>query len=259
MNPGQAKQILLIYRPGTTDANDPEIAEALAVMQSDPELSHWFDEHCARQTALRDKFRQIIPPVGLKEQIISEHGARMKAASRRGRVIAVAAAAAILVALALIGFHYMPQNSEAPHPAPIPNTLAHFQREMMGIAMNSYAMTAMTNLDQVQSWLAQNKALSDFHVPAGLKKTTVTGGAVESFRSAKASLICFRKGETLPPGQAGDMWLFVIDETAVSDAPTSASPQFTPVNGLMTATWVQDGKLYLLGTKGDEQTIQKYL
>lgn len=257
MNPGQAKQILLIYRPGTTDANDPEIAQALAVMRSDPELSHWFDEHCARQTALRDKFRQITPPVGLMEQIISEHGARMKAASRRGRVVALAAVAAIFVALALIAFHYWPQKSEGPRP--IPNTLAHFQREMMSIAQNSYAMTAMTNLDQVQSWLAQNHGLSDFHLPAGLKQATVTGGAVEPFRSAKASLICFRRGDTLPPGQSGDLWLFVIDETAVADAPASASPQFTPVNGLMTATWSQDGKLYLLGTKGDEQTIQKYL
>jgi hypothetical protein len=257
MNHGQAKQILMMYRPGTADANDPEVAEALAVVQSDPELAHWFDEHCARQTALRDKFRQIMPPVGLKEQIISEHGARMKAASRRGRVWAVAGVAAILVVLGTVAFLFWPQNSEQPHP--IPNTLAHFQREMLSIAANSYAMTAKTNLDQVQSWLAQNNGLSGFHVPAGLKQVAVTGCAVEPFRSAKASLICFRKGDTLPPGQPGDLWLFVIDETAVADAPASASPQFTPVNGLMTATWVQDGKLYMLGTKGDEQTIQKYL
>jgi hypothetical protein len=258
MNPGQAKQILMMYRPGTADANDPEVAEALAVVRSDPELSSWFDEHCARQTALRDKFRQITPPVGLKEQIISEHNARMKAASRRGKVIAVAAVAAILVAVALIAYRYWPpESSDLPHP--VPNTLAHYQREMMSIAVNSYAMTAKTNLDQVQSWLVQKQALSDFHMPAGLKQATVTGCAVEPFRSAKASLICFRKGDTLPPGQSGDLWLFVIDETAVADAPASASPQFTPVNGLMTATWVQDGKLYLLGTKGDEQTIQKFL
>lgn len=257
MNYGQAKQILLIYRPGTSDADDPEIAEALALVRTEPELSRWFDEHCARQTALREKFRQIAPPVGLKEQIISEHAARTKAASRRERVVALAAVAAILLAAALVAFHFLPQKSEPPRP--VPNTLAHYQKEMMSIAMASYNMTVMTNLDQVHSWLAKNQAPSDYVVPPGLKKVAVTGCAVEPFRSATASLICFRKGNTLPQGQAGDLWLFVIDETAVQDVPATGSPRLSRVNGLMTAAWTQDGKLYLLGTKGDEQTIQKYL
>ena len=257
MNHGQAKQILLIYRPGTADADDPEIAEALALVRTDPELARWFDEHCARQTALREKFRQMAPPVGLMEQIISEHGARTKVVSRRRGVMALAAVAAILVALAVIAFNYWPQKSELPRPRP--NTLANFQREMMTVALNSYAMTAMTNLDQVHSWLAQKQAPSDYDLPAGLKSATVTGCAVEPFRNAPASLICFRKGNTLPPGQSGDLWLFVIDETAVKDVPAAGSPQFTQVNGVMTATWTQNGKLYLLATKGDEQTIQKFL
>ena len=257
MNHGQAKQILMIYRPGTADADDPEIAEALALVQSDPELSRWFDEHCARQTALREKIRQIAPPVGLKEQIISEHSARTKATSRRERVTAVASVAAILVALALIAFHYWPETSRPP--APIPNTLANYKSEMMNVALNPYYMTAKTNLDQVHAWFAKNQAPSDFVLPAGLKKAAVTGCAVEPFRNATASLICFRKGNTLPPGQLGDLWLFVIDQTAVKDVPATASPQFTQVNGLITATWTQDGKLYLLGTKGDEQTIREFL
>ena len=257
MNHGQAKQILLIYRPGTSDADDPEIAEALALVRGDAELSRWFDEHCARQTALREKFRQIAPPLGLKEQIISEHRARTKAVSRRAGVMAVAAVAAVLVLLALFAFHYWPQKSELPHSRP--NTLANYQREMMTIALNSYAMTAMTNLDQVHSWLAQKQAPSDYDLPTGLKSAAVTGCAVEPFRSAKASLICFRKGNTLPPGQSGDLWLFVIDQTAVQDVPSTATPQFIPVNGVMTATWTQNGKLYLLATKGDEQTVQKFL
>ena len=257
MNHGQVKQILMIYRPGTADADDPEIAEALALVRSDPELSRWFDEHCARQTALREKFRQITPPVGLKEQIISEHSARRKASSRRGTFVAVAAVAAILIALALIAFNFWPQKTEPPRPRP--NTLANYQREMMSVALNSYYMTAKTNLDDVHSWLAKNQAPSGFALPAGLKKAAVTGCAVEPFRNATASLICFRKGNTLPPGQQGDLWLFVIDQTAVKDVPATASPQFTHVSGLITATWTQDGKLYLLGTKGDEQTIREFL
>jgi hypothetical protein len=256
MNPGQAKQILMIYRPGTADANDPEIAEALALVRTDPELSRWFDEHCARQNALREKFRQIALPAGLKEQIISEHAARTKAASRREKFLAAGLVAAILMAVALIGFFYLPHDNT---PRPIPNTLANYENQMMGVAASGYYMTAMTNLDQVHSWLVKNQGTSDYVLPAGLKNVAVTGCTVQSWKDAKASMICFRQGKTLPPGQPGDLWLFVIDQKAVNGAPTTASPQVTLVNGLITATWAQDGKLYLLGARGDEQTIQKFL
>jgi hypothetical protein len=256
MTPGQAKEILIIYRPDTADANDPEVAEALAIVRGNPDLQHWLDEHCARQTALRDKFRQIAPPVGLREQIISEYVARTKAASRREKVMALASVAAIVLAIALLAAFYWPRNPSA---RPIPNTLANYQDQMMSIAQVDYYMTAMTNLTQVQSWLAQNQAPSDYALPANLKKVAVTGCTVQMWRDAKASMICFRAGKTLPPGQAGDLWLFVIDQTAVNGIPAAASPQFSNVDGLVTATWTQGGKLYLLGTRGDEQTIQKYL
>jgi hypothetical protein len=255
MNPAQAKQILTIYRPGTADADDPEIAEALALVRTDPELSRWFDEHCARQTALRDKFRQIALPAGLREQIISEHTAHTKAASRREKIVGVVAVAVILMALALLGFFYLPHNNNGP----IPNTLANYQDQMMSAAASGYDMTTMTNLDQVHSWLAQKQAPIDYVLPAGLKNAAVTGCTIQTWRNTRASMICFRQGETLPPGQPGDLWLFVIDQTAVNGAPTTTSPQLTKVNGLITATWTEGGELYLLGARGDEQTIQKYL
>jgi len=49
MNHNEAKDILLLYRPGTADVADPQIAEALALAQRDAELARWFGEHCARQ------------------------------------------------------------------------------------------------------------------------------------------------------------------------------------------------------------------
>jgi hypothetical protein len=45
----------------------------------------------------------------------------------------------------------------------------------------------------------------------------------------------------------------------MKDAPAGASPQLSKVNRLITATWTQGDKLYLLGTAGDEQTIRQYL
>jgi hypothetical protein len=78
VNRDEAKTILLLYRSGTADAGDPEIAAALALARQDPELTRWLVEHCARQEAVRAGFRKITAPAGLKEQIISEQAAHEK-------------------------------------------------------------------------------------------------------------------------------------------------------------------------------------
>ena len=128
MNRDEIKNILLVYRPGTSDAEDPEIAEALTLAKNDPELSQWASaSHCARQNALRAKFRQIAIPAGLKEQIISEQAARARAASRREKIVGVLAGAVIVVSLIVIGVLYLPHNRE---PRLVANNLANYQKVM---------------------------------------------------------------------------------------------------------------------------------
>ncbi len=256
MNRDEIKHILLVYRPGTADAEDPEIAEALALVKNDPELSQWLEEHCARQNALRAKFRQIAVPAGLKEQIISEQAARARAASRREKVMGVAAGAVLVAALLVIGIFYFPRNGERP----MANNLTNYQTIMMSIASSGYYMNLLTNDPaQVQQFLAKNHAPSDYAFPAGLQKAILVGCAVQDWKNAKASMICFKTGRPSSPNQTSDLWLFVVDSTAVKGDADVNTPQFTKVNGLITATWTQNGKLYLLGTQGDEQTIRQYL
>ncbi len=48
MNRDEAKTILLRYRPGTADADDPEIATALALARQDPELTQLAGRSIAR-------------------------------------------------------------------------------------------------------------------------------------------------------------------------------------------------------------------
>jgi hypothetical protein len=258
VNRAEAKIILQLYRPDTADADDPQIAEALALAKSDPELSRWFEEHCARQNALREKFRQIGIPAGLKEQIISEQAAFFKRNSRREKIILVATVTTIIAALAVIvSFYFQPggNGNQA-----VANTLANYQNQMAGTATSGYGMSFPTNdLTQIRNYLTQNAAPSDYTLPAPLEKTATTGCAIEGWQGKKVSMICFRTGKPLPPGQQGDLWLFVVDHTSVKGAPDAASPQFTKVNQLAIATWTQGGKLYLLATEGDEQVLRKFL
>lgn len=258
MNRDEAKIILQLYRPDTADADDPQIAGALALAKGDPELARWLEEHCARQNVLREKFRQIAAPAGLKEQIISEQAVFSRKNSQRQKIVLAAAVTAIVVSLAIIVSLYFPRGGNGNQTDP--NTLVNYQNRMIYVATGSYAMNFPTNdLSQIRAYLAQNAAPSDYALPAPLEKTATTGCTIENWRDAKVSMICFRTGKRLPPNQQGDLWLFVVDRASVKGAPSLSTPQFAKVNQFATAVWTQDGKLYLLATKGDEQTLQKFL
>lgn len=255
MNLNEAKTILLLYRPGMADVEDPQMAEALALAKNDPKLGRWLETQTAAQEALRTKFNQITPPAGLREQIISEHaaGQRPISASPARRYVVAALFLFLLVGAAAI-FWFSQQE-------PMPdNTLASFQRDMVSHALRGYGMDLTTNDPaSVRAFLTQKYAPADFALPAPMKKAALAGCAVEAWQGAKVSLICFQTGKPLPSGTASDLWLFVVDRAAVKNPPGTSTPQFVKVSRLITATWTSGDKLYLLGVAGDEQEIQKYL
>ncbi len=251
-----AKNILLLCRPGVTDVADPQIAAALALVEQDADLKRWFGAHCARQEMLRARLRQIPVPDGLKEQIISEQAALAKTSVRRNTMVAALAVVAIGVSV-LVSARYWP--SFAGNPA-TKNTLANYQNRMIYAATGGYAMSYATNdLTQIRAYLARNQAPADYSLPAPLEKADATGCAIEDWRGTKVSMICFRTGKPLPPGQPGDLWLFVVNRASVKGAPDTAPPQFIQIDRITTAVWAQGDKLYLLGTEGDKQAIQKFL
>ena len=251
MNRDEAKTILLLYRPGTADAGDPEIAAALALAKQDPELTRWLVEHCARQEAVRAGFRKITAPAGLKEQIISEQAAHEKMLFWRQRaVLAVAAVVVALVVLTPLWFQHRGQD----------DTYANYRNRMASVALRGYSMELATNNPaSVRAYLAQNDAPSDYVLPAPLEKAALTGCAIESWQGAKVSMICFRTGKPLPPGEQSDLWLFVIDRSRVKDAPPAGSRQMIQISRLRMVTWTEGDKLYVLGMAGDEQTLRQFL
>jgi hypothetical protein len=254
VNSNEAKTILLLYRPGTADADDPQIAAALALVKTDAALARWFEQHCVRQNALRAKFRQAVAPAGLKEQIISEQLAEIRRNARRkekitaGVALCVTFAALIFIALALLPRFQGPDKS-----------LGAYQNQMAGIATSGYGMSLLTNdLTQIRSYLAKNAAPADYNLPAPLGKIPVAGCAIENWSEKKVSMICFRTNPSLAANQS-DLWLFVVDRKSVKHAPETGSPQFAQSGPLFTAAWTQGDKLYVLGTRGDEAALRKFL
>jgi hypothetical protein len=253
VNREEAKDILLLYRHhNPADESDTSVAEALALAKRDPELAQWLEMHCAREFVLREKFRQIPVPEGLKEQIISEHAASRRPAPR-GRQLALTAA--MVVAMGLSAMAYWLNNRPAAD-----DTLPIYQSQMARNALNPYPMDKLSNDDgTIRDYLKGNNAPADYALTAGLKQATLSGCAIEGWGSNRVSMICFQTGKPLPAGAKSDLWLFVVDQQSVKDAPVDASLHIARINRLVTATWVRDGKLYFLGLEGEATELGKYL
>src|SRR5437762_2614471 len=72
MNSFEVKKILQIYRPGTNDADDRQIAEALVIAKRSRELDNWLQQNIYFQTAVREKFQQIPVPPHLKAALLAQ-------------------------------------------------------------------------------------------------------------------------------------------------------------------------------------------
>lgn len=254
MTRDEAKHVLALYRPWTNDAAAPEFAVALALARTDAELGRWFAQHCAAQTAIRAGFQKIAPPPGLKEQILSEHKARVNA-SRQKRTALIATLAVVVLILGVTAGWWIQRRTTDSETG-----FAAYRSRMVRTALKSYGMDLETNsAPAIRAYLAQHQASTNYVLPKALATTTNTGCGVLSWQGHRVAMVCFHSGRPLAPGEKTDLFLFVLDRRAAPDAPKSEAPQFTQVNKLVTASWTQDGMVYVLAAPGDEEFLKKFL
>jgi len=242
----QAKEILLRYRPGTTDATDPEFAAALEQAKRDVELGRWFERHCAFQSAIRDRFRQLTAPPDLKEKILADcRPAAVVLWWQRPVFQTLAAAAAIVLLIGLAYIWTQPGEDKS---------FAALRNRVVRNAQRGYVMDiTTTNLVEIRRYLATREAHADYVLPAPLEKLPGDGGAVLHWHNKKVSMVCFALGNR------NDLFLFVVERSDVPDAPAADEPEFTRIGKLTAASWSKGDKAYVLAGAGDEQFLRKYL
>lgn len=250
MNSQQAKEILLLYRPGVADPHDPEFATALELTRTDTELGQWFEQHCASQVLLRQRFHEIPIPEGLKEQILSERRARTTPLPRR-RVMVWAAVAILFLLLGLGGLYLSPTPADP---------FNQFRNRMARIVLREYPRMDLEtrDLNQIRSFLAQKQGRGDYELPAGLQLASGTGCAILNWQGKPVSMICFDSGQKADRSQTSDLFLFVIDRNALPKPPPN-SPQFVQLNKLATFSWTTGDNTYVLAGIGDEAFVRRYL
>lgn len=85
MERDEARHILELCRPGSDDdPQDPMIAEAMTVLEADPELQSWFAEQQAVDARISAAYAALEPPADLKALILAgmrAHGLRSESES----------------------------------------------------------------------------------------------------------------------------------------------------------------------------------
>jgi hypothetical protein len=247
MNSSQAKEILLLYRPGTADAADPQMVEALESARRDPELGRWFEQHRAFQKAMRAKFQDIQVPAHLKSSLLIQGAAPPNLVAPRTwwhpRVLLVAVAAVLLL-LGLAAVWLRPS---------VPDRFANYQARMVSEAQREYTMDLVTNdMRQVRQFVARHDAPANYYVPRGLERLQLTGGGRLTWRSNPVTMVCFDRGDKQM------LFLFVMKRSAVKDPPP-ATPQVSKVSQMLTASWTRGDNTYLLAGPEEPDFVHKYL
>lgn len=245
----KAKEILMLFRPGTSDAEDPKIIEAMEVVRADSALAQWFEQHVAFQKALRLKFREIEVPEHLKVALLARQTIVRPPVWHRPPVWWTAAAALlVVVGLAVVLLK--------PDP---PDRFANFRERMVSTALREYRMDIVTNdMGSLRRFVQARGAPADYELHPGLQKLQVTGGAALTWRNHPVSMVCFDRGNR------SMVFLFVMRKSAVKDppphlSPPSELPNVAPVSDMLTASWTEGDNSYLLLDSAEPDFPRKYL
>lgn len=246
MNSEQAKEVLLLYRPGTDDREDPEIAEALDVTRRDPELAAWFAQHCAFQEAAAGAFQRIPVPEGLREQILSERKAHFNFGFKRPIAVFAVAMAVIVLSFTIAHFYSRPAEN---------NQFANFRTRMAGLVLRTYPRMDLetNNLAAIHNFLASKGGHGNYSLPPQLAQVTGTGCALLPWHGKRVSMVCMNSGRNGAP-MTPDLFLFIIDRSAL-ESPPESSPQKVVVNGLATASWSSGDSTYVLLASKDASPV----
>jgi hypothetical protein len=246
MNNQEAKLILQAYRLGGQDAANPQFQEALEQLKRDPQLAEWFAQGRAIETRVQAKVRDALkPPAHLKADLLAQGRiVRPRPWWQRPNWLAAAASVAVL-GIAGAVWSWRPREPE----------FAAFRQAMVQNALQAKEHVSFEthSLADINRWLKNRYVDTNFDLPVALRDNPTEGCRVIDWNGHKVTLICyvFNGRDHLD--------LFVLDNVPFRGFTPSQTPQFGPANGLMTATWTQGGKTYLLASSSGEAVLRKYL
>lgn len=247
MTRDEAQFLLAARRPNGADDADPQMAEALALAQRDPELARWLAHETASDGAVSRQLTDVRPPPHLRERILAGRPvAQMPMASRRRRTFWLAAAGLVLL-LALGG--WWRQHSR-------PATLAAVQRELMTFLDEDWNHSfdlSHPEFATIRDWLGAQPTPVRFEVSGQLAAGRTYGCKTFRCQGRPVTMICFS-----PRNEQTVVHVFSLPCPALPDAP-GETPQLARVGGYSTASWRRDGQLYVAVSTEPAERLARWL
>ena len=257
MDRKEAQLILSGLRPGGLEANEPFFAEALALVEADPELHAWWLSQQEFDRRVSARLREVPVPKSLRQRcmlspkIVAYYPPQWQ---HRGLLAAAAAVAILCVAgtwwsVSSSG-HFA--NTAGNQVLPVDRG-AFTEQALAKLGTNGPLLAKLSsNPDEVKAWLEQRKAPigqmpPKFAAmpPVGCQEYVINGHTV--------SLVCV----TLPDGCVAHM--FVVDKGALSNPPATTGPQYDSMKGWNVASWSDDKMSYVLATNATMDDLKQLL
>lgn len=251
MSNNEAKFILTAYRPGGRDADDPAMAKALAQAKSDPSLGAWFAREQAHDRAMAAKLREIAPPAGLREAILT--GARMSGerleraatTTRRGwwmRPGWLAAAAAVAVLVSVVASWRL---------APVRGaTLEEFAVNFVEKGFMLQKRSA--DVAVLKAWLGERRGPLPETLPVEFARLRALGCRTLNYKGSEVSLLCFEHG-------GKEYHVFVARRDEVGGGAPDAGPRFIDRGKFAAATWADGKSRYVLVSGAGMDAVKRLL
>ena len=264
MNRAEAKLILEVSRPGDAAAADPQLAEALALAQADPELGAWLARERAWDAAVRRELRTVPVPADLKASLLAASQAAANvvplppAESRPSFTswftpLVWAMAAAVVLFIGLASYRSL-------HPAGASfaqgRQLADFTRDMIAASPDDAHHVDVLNKDfaGVKSWLADHHALADITLPPTIATAPgLMGCRIINWHGQPVSMLCFMMDGSR------HVDLFVTPAASIANAPAPGQPVYASVSQNATAGWRVGDNVYVLAGQVPEEFLRHCL
>ena len=280
MTPEEAKNILSLCRPGNDDdRNDPLIAEALDLMETDLELSAWFEAEQAADAAICAEFEKIEVPGDLKASILA--GMRAHEANKAANPLIVegdetdsdeniieftgqkkkswinpwmgiAAVFAVLFGISVV----MQQSNQSSGA----DQLAHAEAQVpevinfLASEIDSFKIWDFDKRDNkfgsLKAHLVSAGNPAPDSIPEFAESLPTLGCVAFDYKGGKLSMICFKDGEVYH--------LITADKSIIGkELPTD--PQTFEIRDQAFKSWQDDKKVYILGVEGTKADIPEFI
>jgi len=239
----EAKMVLQALRPNDLDTTEPAFAEALILVENDPELKAWWEAQQAFDRAVVAKLKEVPIPDDLRASILA--GRKVEQFRPLPQFSFWLAAAAVLAIFCTLGTSQYIHNF-----GPLPRS--EYTASVLPFLGNNGPSLAMTSADRdkITAWLQENNAPTG-NLPPKMAGIPTVGCQKFSVHGHPVSLICFVMAN------GAIVHLFTVEKQALTDPPTT--PEMDHIEGWCIASWSDAHMSYILATQSDPTVFKQLL